>query len=112
MVTCFGCTLQVLPQDDVWNVAGDLFARTLCSVDDLDQKKSFHFVCCWNTSVSKMHWARYEDARSVRSWRPRLPVVDTLKGYSKALEYEYRVKIAALGTLKRYSILSLTLYLE
>jgi hypothetical protein len=36
----------------------------------------------------------------------------TLKRYSKALEYEYRVKIAALGTLKRYSIFSLTLYLE
>jgi hypothetical protein len=47
------------------------------------------------------------DDRSVR-----LPVVGTLKGYSKALEYEYRVKIAALGTLKRYSIISLTLYLE
>jgi hypothetical protein len=42
----------------------------------------------------------------------RLPAVDTLKRYSKALEYEYRVKIAALGTLKQYSILSLTLYLE
>jgi hypothetical protein len=42
----------------------------------------------------------------------RLPAVDTLKRYSKALEYEYRVKTAALGTLKRYSILSLTLYLE
>jgi hypothetical protein len=36
----------------------------------------------------------------------------TLKRYSKALEYEYRVKIVVLGTLKRYSILSLTLYLE
>jgi hypothetical protein len=34
------------------------------------------------------------------------------KGYSKALEYEYKVKIAALGTLKQYSIFSLTLYLE
>jgi hypothetical protein len=42
----------------------------------------------------------------------RLPAVGTLKQYSKALEYEYRVKTAALGTLKRYSILSLTLYLE
>jgi hypothetical protein len=42
----------------------------------------------------------------------RLPVVGTLKRYSKVLEYEYRVKTAALGTLKRYSILSLTLYLE
>jgi hypothetical protein len=42
----------------------------------------------------------------------RLPAVDTLKRYSKALEYEYRVKTAALGTLKRYSILSFTLYLE
>jgi hypothetical protein len=41
----------------------------------------------------------------------RLPVVGTLKRYSKALEYEYRVKTAALGTLKRYSIISLTLYL-
>jgi hypothetical protein len=42
----------------------------------------------------------------------RLPAVGTLKGFSKALEYEYRVKTAALGTLKRYSIFSLTLYLE
>jgi hypothetical protein len=42
----------------------------------------------------------------------RLPALGTLKRYSKALEYEYRVKTAALGTLKRYSILSLTLYLE
>jgi hypothetical protein len=29
--------------------------------------------------------------------------VGTLKRYSKALEYEYRVKTVALGTLKRYS---------
>jgi hypothetical protein len=42
----------------------------------------------------------------------RLPAVGTLKRYSKALEYEYRVKTTALDTLKRYSILSLTLYLE
>jgi hypothetical protein len=42
----------------------------------------------------------------------RLPAVGTLKRHSKALEYEYRVKTAALGTLKRYSIISLTLYLE
>jgi hypothetical protein len=42
----------------------------------------------------------------------RLPAVGTLNRYYKALEYEYRVKTAALGTLKRYSILSLTLYLE
>jgi hypothetical protein len=42
----------------------------------------------------------------------RLPAVGTLKRYSKALEYEYRIKTAALGTLKRYSIISLTLYLE
>jgi hypothetical protein len=41
-----------------------------------------------------------------------LPAVGTLKRYSKALEYEYRVKTAALGTLKRYSIFSHTLYLE
>jgi hypothetical protein len=42
----------------------------------------------------------------------RLPAADTLKRYFKALEDEYRVKTAALDTLKRYSILSLTLYLE
>jgi hypothetical protein len=42
----------------------------------------------------------------------RLPVLGTLKQYSKILEYENRVKTAALGTLKRYSIFSLTLYLE
>jgi hypothetical protein len=41
-----------------------------------------------------------------------LAAVGYSKGYSKALEYEYRVKTAALGTLKRYSIFSLTLYLE
>jgi hypothetical protein len=33
------------------------------------------------------------------------------KRYSKALEYEYKVKIAALGIIKRYSIISLTLYM-
>jgi hypothetical protein len=49
---------------------------------------------------------------SVNMQAVRLPVVGTLKRYSKTLEYEYRVKTAALGTLKRYSILSLTLYLE
>jgi hypothetical protein len=38
--------------------------------------------------------------------------VCTLKRYSKALQYEYRVKTAALDTLKWYSIFSLTLYLE
>jgi hypothetical protein len=32
--------------------------------------------------------------------------------YSKALEYKYRVKTVVLDTLKRYSIFSLTLYLE
>jgi hypothetical protein len=48
----------------------------------------------------------------MQSQHIRLPAVDTLKRYYKALEYEYRVKTAALGTLKRYSILSLTLYLE
>jgi hypothetical protein len=41
-----------------------------------------------------------------------LGAASTLKRYSKALEHEYRVKTAALDTLKRYSILSLTLYLE
>jgi hypothetical protein len=32
--------------------------------------------------------------------------------YSKALEHEYRVKTVVLDILKRYSIISLTLYLE
>jgi hypothetical protein len=41
-----------------------------------------------------------------------LPAVGSLKRYSRVLEYEYRVKTAALGIFKRYSILSLTLYLE
>jgi hypothetical protein len=52
--------------------------------------------------------------RSSAHMRPdmRLAVAGTLKRYSKALEYEYRVKTATLSTLKRYSILSLTLYLE
>jgi hypothetical protein len=55
----------------------------------------------------------YRDLCSkARSTIMRLSVVGCSKGYSKALEYKYRVKTAALGTLKRYSILSLTLYLE
>jgi hypothetical protein len=43
---------------------------------------------------------------------PELEAQTTRSGYSKALEYEYRLKTVVLGTLKRYSILSLTLYLE
>jgi hypothetical protein len=42
----------------------------------------------------------------------RLSAVAYSKRYSKILEYEYRVKTAALSYSKRYSILSLTLYLE
>jgi hypothetical protein len=41
----------------------------------------------------------------------RLPA-STLKRHFKVLEYKYRVKTAALDIIKRYSILSLTLYLE
>jgi hypothetical protein len=44
--------------------------------------------------------------------RIRLPAVGTLKRYFKTLKYEYKVKAVALCTLKRYSIFSLTLYLE
>jgi hypothetical protein len=42
----------------------------------------------------------------------RLAAVGNLKRYSKVLEYKYRVKTVTLGTLKRYFIFSLTLYLE
>jgi hypothetical protein len=42
----------------------------------------------------------------------RLSALGNLKRYSKALEYEYGVKTTTLGTLKRYSIISLALYLE
>jgi hypothetical protein len=45
-------------------------------------------------------------------WQSQTSAVGTLKRYSKALDYEYRVKTATLGILKRYSIFSLTLYLE
>jgi hypothetical protein len=47
-------------------------------------------------------------------YQVRAPKIDHTKGkdsYSKALEYEYRVKTDVLGTLKRYSIFSLTLYI-
>jgi hypothetical protein len=47
-------------------------------------------------------WARMQTVR--------LPAVGTLKEYSKDLEYEYRVKTVVLGTLKRYYIISITLY--
>jgi hypothetical protein len=40
----------------------------------------------------------------------RLPAVGTLNGSSNALEYEYRVKTATLDTLKRYSIISPSIF--
>jgi hypothetical protein len=52
------------------------------------------------------------DQEKITVERIRLPAVGTLKKYSKALKYEYRVKTVALSSLKRYYILSLTLYLE
>jgi hypothetical protein len=60
-------------------------------------------------------WYFSLEQKSMNWWKRenlRLPAVGTLKRYFKALEYEYRVKTAALVTLKRYSIFSLTLYLE
>jgi hypothetical protein len=55
----------------------------------------------------------------VRVQQPRPEVRDEIaravrysKGYSKVLEYKYRVKTVTLGTLKWYYIFSLTLYLE
>jgi hypothetical protein len=55
---------------------------------------------------------RMQSYLKMRPELDRLPAVAYSKRYSKALEYEYRVKTATLGTLKRYYILSLTLYLE
>jgi hypothetical protein len=68
-------------------------------------------------STEGSHWflAAWETRRGEQSSEEgtlRLPAVAYSKWYSKVLEYEYRVKTAVLGTLKRYSILSLTLYLE
>jgi hypothetical protein len=74
--------------------------------------------CAWAMGSSTPQFVSIEEGRRRHTAPPtplailRLPAVGTLKRYSKALQYEYRVKIAALGTLKRYSILSLTLYLE
>jgi hypothetical protein len=65
----------------------------------------------WEEDKEKKKKKRGLEGRSEMS-PLRLAVVGTLKGYSKVLEYEYRVKIVALGTLKQYSIFSLTLYLE
>jgi hypothetical protein len=80
-------------------------------------KKQKHRRCShelsWCACAPKQQAPSYFIIRLPSLWSQlRLPVVGTLKRYSKALEYEYRVKTAALGTLKRYSILSLTLYLE
>jgi hypothetical protein len=65
-------------------------------------------------SSAAARWSRrHSDVREQNEAQGiRLAAVGTLKRYSKALEYEYRVKTAVLGTLKRYSIFSLTLYLE
>jgi hypothetical protein len=80
-------------------------------------KESFYYLGCislqHNLANAQSHCSFHPlDTCSQLHMHIRLLAVDTLKRYSKALEYEYRVKTAALGTLKRYSILSLTLYLE
>jgi len=55
----------------------------------------------------------YWPLRSPRQqYRPNTICSGFYKMNSKTLEYEYRVKTDALDTLKRYFILSLTLYLE
>jgi hypothetical protein len=87
------------------------------------QPKVANPLCCFYFFPSCQRNRRTRRRCCLTEWRPpwkfnadrtvlpilRLPAPDTLKRYSKALEYEYRVKTAALGTLKRYSILSLTL---
>jgi hypothetical protein len=70
-------------------------------------------MCTYNSSLNKFEeiiWL-YPIARPSNN-PVRLPAMGILKRYSKTLEYEYRVKTAAVDTLKRYFILSLTLYLE
>jgi hypothetical protein len=75
---------------------------------------------CLPPSVTRWRWMRAASIKHILFiFLPkylylsvRLAAVDTLKRYSKTLEYEYRVKTTALSTLKRYSIISLTLYLE
>jgi hypothetical protein len=73
-------------------------------------------VCTYWTQDKTTHVdLQREQGRSRDTTHPtsalfRLP--DNLKRYSKTLEYEYRVKTIVLSTLKRYSIISLTLYLE
>jgi hypothetical protein len=47
-----------------------------------------------------IRWPMDRDRLRMYTIGSRLPAVGTLKRYSKALEYEYRVKTAALGTLK------------
>jgi transposase len=64
-----------------------------------------HVNQCKNVVVVDLHNDGFGDVKRDCSETTR-------SGYSKTLEYEYRVKTAVLGTLKRYSIISLTLYLE
>jgi hypothetical protein len=71
----------------------------------------------WATQDWKLftsNWAKGSrtGAESADDSGLRLATVAYCKRYSKVLKYEYRIKTAVLDTLKRYSILSLTLYLE
>jgi sulfite reductase alpha subunit-like flavoprotein len=90
--------------------AGAPTLRCHCSIDSVKSKSFFFFLIREKQEVTWRQGRQQEDV--LGSLPVRLPAVDTLKRYSKALEYGYRVKTAALDTLKRYSILSLTLYLE
>jgi hypothetical protein len=71
-------------------------------------------MCLWSHRVLLFSFAKLQCSSNNSFFIRAFANLDygTLKRYSKALEYEYRVKTAALGTLKRYFILSLTLYLE
>jgi hypothetical protein len=83
------------------------------TVDELEiQGIHLHCMYVHSREVVNGLTLKLAAASTLKRYSKALEYEYRVKRYSKALEYEYRVKTTTLDTLKRYSILSLTLYLE
>jgi hypothetical protein len=96
----------------ITNMARLVFIVVLCDEIGEGPKANFYRPDAMTKNVLSSAFVHTLGSAHTAGTPARLPAVGTLKRYSKALEYEYKVKTVALGTLKRYSILSLALYLE
>jgi hypothetical protein len=97
------------PQSDDWMETSQHNLQFQVQIEE--EYSDWSLISCKDL-YGEQKFVKQQQLTGIKDGPVRLPAVGTLKRYSKALKYEYRVKTTALVTLKRYSILSLTLYLE